>query len=64
MAVLFDRLHNQFQELVVYNPKLNKLAIQWLTTLNTLVRFTQMEPRLKEQEELTFQAHHALRQCI
>ena len=29
-------------------------------TLSALAGFTQMETKLKEQEELTFQAHHTL----
>ena len=44
--------------------KLSEFAVQWLTTLDTLARFTQMEIELKKREELAFRAHRALQQFI
>ena len=54
------RCWNKILRMVVDRRKPNEFAIQWLTTLSVLARFSQMEAEPKAQEELTFWAHHAL----
>jgi hypothetical protein len=55
---------NKIVRMVVDCRKPNRFTIQWLTTLSVLAGFSQMETEPKEQEELTFQARHALWRII
>jgi hypothetical protein len=51
---------SEMPQIVVGYGKPREFAIQWLTTLDTLAGFTQVETKPKEQRELVFTTRHAL----